>query len=128
MNVVDSSAWLEYFSDGPNAGFFAKAIENSADLLVPALSIFEVFKRVMQQRGETAAVQAAALMNQGRVVPLDGTLAIHAARTSLALGLPLADSIMLATAHAFDAEFWTQDSDFRDVAGVHYCEAGRKRR
>ena len=128
MNVVDSSGWLEYFADGPKAAYFAKAIENTANLLVPALSIFEVFKRVMQQRGETQAIQAVALMQQGRVVPLDGALAISAARLSLVLRLPLADSIMLATARAFDGEFWTQDADFRDVANVHYCDAGRRSR
>jgi predicted nucleic acid-binding protein len=128
MNVVDSSAWLEYFGDGSNAAFFAKAIENTSELIVPALSVFEVFKRVMQQRGETPALQAVALMQQGRIVPLDGALAIAAARLSLSLRLPLADSIMLATARTFEAEFWTQDADFKDIAGVHYCEAGRQRR
>jgi predicted nucleic acid-binding protein len=120
MNVVDSSAWLEYFADGPNAAFFAKAIENTRELIVPALSIFEVFKRVMQQAGETPALHAVAVMREGRVVPLDGTLAIDAARLSLALRLPLADSVMLATARAFDADFWTQDADFKGVSGVHY--------
>lgn len=128
MNVVDSSAWLEYFADGANAGFFARAIENTSALVVPALSLFEVFKRVMHQRGETPALHAVAVMQRGRVVPLDAMIAIGAARLSLALRLPLADSVMLATARHFDAEFWTQDADFRDIDGVRYREARVKSR
>ena len=120
MNVVDSSGWLEYFADGPNARFFAKAIEGTAQLLVPTVSLYEVFKRVLQQRGEGDALQAVALMHQGQVVELSDALALAAARVSVDLGLPMADSIMLATARAQDATFWTQDSDFADVPGVWY--------
>src|SRR6185503_11296456 len=100
MNVVDSSGWLEYFAGGRNARFFSKPIENTSDLLVPTLSLFEVFKRVLQQRGEPAALQAAALMHQGRVIELDSRLALAAARLSVQERLPLADSIILATARA----------------------------
>jgi predicted nucleic acid-binding protein len=120
VNVVDSSAWLEYFSDGPNAGFFAKPIENTKDLLVPSLSLYEVYKRVLQQRGESDALQIVAVMQQGRLVDLDGSLALQAARLSKAHGLPLADSVMLATARAFDAVLWTQDADFKDLPGVQF--------
>lgn len=120
MNVVDSSAWLEYFSDGPNAGFFAKPIENTKELLVPSLSLYEVYKRVLQQRGESDALQIVAVMQQGRLVDLDGSLALQAARLSKAHGLPLADSVMLATARAFDAVLWTQDADFKDLPGVQF--------
>src|SRR6266481_7212135 len=67
MNVVDSSAWLEYFADGPNADVFAKPIEATRSLLVPSLSLFEVFKRVSQQRSEDDALRAVAVMEQGRV-------------------------------------------------------------
>jgi toxin FitB len=120
MNVVDSSGWLEYFSDGPNAGFFANAIEATAELIVPTVSLYEVFKRVLQQRGEGDALQAVAVMHQGRVEDLSGTLALSAARLSVDLGMPMADSIMLATARAWDATLWTQDSDFDGVPGVKY--------
>src|SRR5512134_2153999 len=111
MNVVDSSGWLEYFANGRNAGFFAPAVEDTSRLLVPTLSLFEVFKRILQQRGEPSALQAVALMHQGRVVDLDATLALAAARLSTQERLPLADSVMLATARAFSATLWTQDSD-----------------
>lgn len=120
MNVVDSSGWLEYFADGPNAGFFSKAVENVAELIVPSLSLYEVYKRVLQQRGDSDALQVVAVMQQGRVADLDGSLALQAARLSRTHGLPLADSVMLATARAFDAVLWTQDADFKELPGVQF--------
>ena len=120
MNVVDSSGWLEYFAAGRNADFFAKPVEATAELLVPALSLYEVFKRVLQQRGEGEALQAVALMQQGRVVELTAGVAIAAARLSVDLTLPMADSVMLASARAFDALLWTQDADFERIPGVRY--------
>ncbi len=120
MNVVDSSGWLEYLADGSNADFFAPAIENPAELVVPSLSIYEVFKRVLQQRGEHEALMAATVMQQGQVVDLDASLALEAARLAVELRLPLADSVMLATARAHRATLWTQDADFQGIAGVRY--------
>jgi toxin FitB len=120
MNVVDSSGWLEYLADGPNAGFFAEAVEATADLIVPTVSLYEVFKRVLQQRGEGDAIQLVALMQQGHVVELSGTFALAAARLSVDLGMPMAESVMLATARAWDATRWTQDADFDGVPGVRY--------
>lgn len=120
MNVVDSSGWLEYLADGPNADFFANSILATTDLLVPTLSLYEVFKRVLQQRGEDDALQAVALMQQGTIVELGVSLALSAARISLNDKIPMADSIMLATAHAYGATLWSQDSDFENIAGVRY--------
>jgi toxin FitB len=120
MNLVDSSGWLEYFADAANADFFAPAIENVAELLVPTISIYEVFKRVLQQRGEDAALEAIALMLQGQVVDLDITTAVYAAKSSVELKLPMADSIMLATARGYDAVLWTQDADFAELPDVQY--------
>lgn len=122
MNVVDSSGWLEYFADGPNADFFAPAIENTAELIVPLISVYEVFKRVLQQRAEGDALQAVAVMHQGEVVGLDTTLVLSAAKTSIELGLPMADSIILATARVHLAMLWTQDADFAGIEGVQYVE------
>lgn len=118
MNVVDSSGWLEYFADGPNADFFSASIADTAQLIVPAISILEVFKRVAQQRDETAALVAVAHMRQGTVVALDADLALAAAHLALDCKLPLADSVMLATARAHGALLWTQDSDFEGLDGV----------
>jgi len=120
MNVVDSSGWLEYFADGSNADFFAKAIENTTELIVPSISLYEVFKRMMQQRGEGAALEAVAIMMQGKVIDLDSTLALSAAKVSAELQIPMADSIMLATSRMHEATLWTQDTDFEGVEGVKY--------
>lgn len=120
MNVVDSSGWLEYFADESNADFFAPAIENMAELVVPSISLYEVFKRIHQQRGEDAALRAITVMLQGLVAELDTALALNAAKISVNLRLPMADSVMLATAHAFEAALWTQDAHFKDIADVRY--------
>lgn len=123
MNVVDSCGWLEYFADAPNAGFFAPAIESTETLIVPTLSIFEVAKRILQQRNEADALRASALMRQARVIDLTDSLALSAARLSITLRLPLADSILLATARAHDATLWTQDAHFAAIDGVRYVAA-----
>jgi len=123
VNVVDSSAWLEYFADGPNAGFFARPIESTRELVVPSLTLYEVYKRIVQQRGDSDALQVVAVMQQGRVVNLDAGLSLRAARLSLAHGLPLADSVILATARDFEAVLWTQDGDFEGLPDVQYRPA-----
>ena len=122
MNVVDSSGWLEYFADGFNAEFFAPAIEKTSELVVPTVSIFEVFKRMRQQKGNDAALKAVTAMMQGQVIDLDSTLALSAAKLSGDLHIPMADSMILATAQAFDAELWTQDADLKSIEKVHYVE------
>ena len=120
MNVVDSSAWLEYFANGPNASRFAGAIENVSELVVPSICILEVFKRVLQQRDEQAALQVVALMQQGLVEDLDAALAWTAARLGVDEKLPLADSVVLAVARRHSATLWTQDSDFEGLTAVKY--------
>lgn len=120
MNLVDSSAWLEYFADGPNAGVFGPAILDTRNLLVPTVCLLEVFRRVLQQRDESAALSAVAQMQQGRVIELDSSIALEAARLGLRLKLPLADSVILATARAHEATIWTQDADFARVRGAKY--------
>ena len=120
MNVVDSSGWIEYFTAGPNSGFFAGAIENVDELIVPALAICEVFKWVSRERDETQALKAIAHMQLREVVDLDSKLAIYAARLSLQTKLPMADSIVYATARASEATLWTQDDDFEGLDDVKY--------
>lgn len=120
MNVVDSSGWLEYFADAPNADFFAAALGDQDSLVVPSLSIYEVFRRTTQLRNEGDALLVAALMQQGLVVDLTASLALSAARLSLQEQLPLADSVILATARAYGATLWTQDADFAGFEGVQY--------
>jgi toxin FitB len=120
VNIVDSSGWLEYFADGPNADFFAPPIEDVSMLLVPTISIYEVFKRILQQLGEGEALQAIAIMGQGQLIDLNITLALSAAKLSDELKIPMADSMMLASARFHNATLWTQDVDFADISGVQY--------
>jgi len=100
MNVVDSSGWLEYFANGSNADFFAPAITDEPDLVVPTICMFEVFKRLSLQRGKEAALQAMGMLYRGQLVALSDEIALQAALLSLEHKLPLADSIILATARA----------------------------
>ena len=125
-NVVDSSAWLAYLADEPGADRFADAIEDTRNLVVPVICVLEVFKVVLRERGEGDALQAAALMQQGRVVDLDPPLALAAAKLGLDHKLPLADSIVYAVAQFVSGTVWTQDDDFEGLAGVKYF-AKRKR-
>ncbi len=120
MNLIDSSAWLEYFAGGKQASLVTAPIENIERLLVPTIVLLEVTRRVMQQRDEDAALQIAAILHQGRIVPLDSGIALSAAHYGVVHKLPLADSIILATAKQFDATIWTFDADFRDLPGVKY--------
>jgi predicted nucleic acid-binding protein len=120
VNLVDSSAWLEYLAAGPQAGQFAAAVEDVARLVVPSVVLLEVTRRVMQQRGEDDALQVAAVMHQGRVVELDSGIALSAAQIGVAHKLPLADSVIYATAKQFQATIWTMDADFEGLPGVRY--------
>lgn len=120
MNLVDSSGWLEYFADGPNASFFATPIKRARELIVPSVCLYEVFKRIHLQRGEGAALQAISIMHEGHVIDMDAELALLAAKFSLELKLPMADSIIYASGYANNATIWTQDSDFATLASVKY--------
>ncbi len=119
-NVVDSSAWLSYFADDANATKFSKPIEDIANLIVPSITITEVFKVVLRQSNEDNALQAIAHMEQGKVVSLNSALAINAGKYGIELKLPLADSIIYATGQKFDALIWTQDDDFEGLDGVEF--------
>lgn len=120
MNVVDSSAWLSYFSGDANADVFSEPIENIGQLIVPSITLTEVFKCILRQCDENKALEAVAHMRQGRVIDLDSDLAINAAKLGVEFKLPLADSIIYATGQKFNAVIWTQDNDFEALAGVRY--------
>lgn len=120
MNCIDSSAWLEFLGDGPNAGHFSDAITRTDQLLVPAVCIYEVFRKILSVRTEGEALQVAAVMMQGKVVEMDERIAMSAARLGISHRLPFADAVILATASAHNAIIWTQDEHFRDIPGVRY--------
>ncbi len=114
--VLDSSCWLEYLADTPRADLFAPAVEAPERLVVPVLTVYEVVKKLMRESGDEAATAALALMQQSEVVEIGLPLAMDAALN----GLPLADSLIYATARHHDAELWTQDAHFEGLAGVRY--------
>ena len=122
MNVIDSSGWLEYFIGGKNANFFAPVIEDTENVIVPTISIFEVFKRTLVEKNRDDALEAVAMMYDGKIIDLDREIALIAAELSFELKLPMADSIILATARANDAILWTQDEHFKGLAGVRFVK------
>ena len=119
-SVVDTSGWLEYLADSENADVFAPAIEDEEHLIVPTMVMVEVFRWVLRERGEAHALQAVGLLRQGRVVDLDDALAVEAARLGVQHKLPLADSVIFATAHMHGAVLWTQDAHFEGLPNVEY--------
>ena len=122
MNIVDSSGWLEYFADGDNADFFAPAIEDTKNLLVPVICIYEVFKRIRQQSGVNEAQQHIGDMKLGTVIDINESIALSAAKISHDLKLRMGDSLILASARANNAILWTQDEHFKDIEGVKFIE------
>jgi len=120
MNLVDSSGWLEYFADGKNADFFAPAVEDTDNLIVSTINIYEVFKKISVERDENAALLAIAVMQQAMIKDVDPATALLASRLSIKNKLPMADSLIWATAKLNDATLWTQDSDFKKIPEIQY--------
>lgn len=122
MNVLDSSAWLEIFADGPNAEAFVAPLDDLDELVVPVITVYEVFKQIFREIGESEALEAVAMMRQGQVVDLSSATALRGAKLSLDHSLPMADALILATALDHGATLWTQDGDFAEIEGVRYFE------
>ena len=122
MNVVDSSGQLEYFTGGKNAPFFAPTIEDAENLLVPVICIDEVYKKIFQEQGQGVAAIRIADLYKGQVLDLTAPIALSAAKISAEIKLPMADSIILATAQDFQASLWTQDEHFKNIPGVQYIK------
>ena len=120
MNLVNSSGWLEYLTDSKNAKFFAPAIENTNELIVSVINIYEIYKKVLIEKDENTALQVVGLMQQAKVIDFTPSLAVQAAKFSYDFKLPMADSIIYITAKINDAIVWTQDIDFKDLEGVKY--------
>jgi len=120
MNIIDSSGWLAYFADEPNAKHFLTPLHDPASLVVPSVTIYEVFKVILRESNENNALQAVMAMQKGTLVDLTASLAMAASKLSIEYNLPMADSIILATAQEFNAVIWTQDSDFKNISNVKY--------
>jgi len=121
--VVDSCGWVERFAGSPHGELYGRALQDPEAIIVPAVCLTEVFRTLAREAGEPAALAAVGMMRQATLVTLDGDLAIEAGRLGLAHGLPLADSIIYATAQRHHAELWTHDGHFRGLPGVHFVEA-----
>jgi len=104
----------------PNSKHFSAPLKDSASLIDPVISIYEVSKVVLPEAGENEALQTAAAMQKGKVIDLTTSLAMRASKLSLRYGLPMADSIILATAKVLDCTIWTQDADFKSISGVKF--------
>lgn len=118
MNVVDSCGWLEYFANGTNADFFAPAIENVQDLIVPHIVVFEVSKRLRHLYGDSGEAQGMAFLEKGLLVGGDMALMRLAARAAKNHTLAMADAIIWQTAQLRQAPLFTQDVDLKDLPGV----------
>jgi predicted nucleic acid-binding protein len=117
---VDSSGWLEYFSDSRNARIFAAVIEDTENLIISSLNIYEVYKKVILNNNEDSAIEAAAVMQKGKVAEVSFSIAMQAAKFSYIFKLPMADCIIYITARENNAVVWTQDSHFKELEGVEY--------
>jgi predicted nucleic acid-binding protein len=124
MNIIDSSLWLEYFADTKAGNNIVEVIENTEELLVPTITIYEVFKKLLYERNENDALFAIAHMRQGKVIPLNDELSLFAAKTGKDNKLPLADSIIYATNLKYNCTLWTQDKHFMGLKSVNYFEKG----
>ena len=120
MNVVDSCGWLEYIADGPNAEFFEPALSDLPNLIVPSITLYEVYNRVLVQSGQPFADRAVNAMNRGQVVHLDADNLRLAAIASVRFKLAMADSIIWQTAQLNHAQLFTQDAGLKDAPDVQY--------
>lgn len=125
MNLVDSSGWLEYFTGGKNAKYFANAIQDTKNLIVSTINIYEIYKKILSERDETSALQALGLMQQGKVVDVSLVVSVQAAKNSVELKMPMAESLIYTTAQIYEATLWTQDSDFENLDGVKFIRKSK---
>ena len=120
MNVVDSSGWIEYFIDTANADNFAPAVEKTALLIVPALSFFEVHRYLSRNADIQRRDACLEVMRRGTVIDLTAARAISASDIAQKYRLAMADAVMYSISREFNATFWTQDIDYKDLPGVSY--------
>ena len=125
MNVIDSSIWLEYFADTENGDLVADVVENTDELIVPTITIYEVFKKLLLERNEKEALFFISHMRQGKVIDLNDELSLYAAKLSKEYKLPMADSIIYATSIKYNCVLWTQDKHFSGLQSVNYLEKTR---
>jgi predicted nucleic acid-binding protein len=116
--VVDSSGWVEFFTDGPLSDAYSARLRNLASILTPVIVVYEVYKRLKRELSEADAIVAVSAMQRTRIVPITTELALTAADLSLEHDLAMADAMILATAALYRAELVTSDRDFERINGV----------
>ncbi|MCL2245063.1 MAG: type II toxin-antitoxin system VapC family toxin [Treponema sp.] len=122
MNIIDSSFWLEYFAGTKAGDIVSDIVENTRELIVPVITLYEVFKKLLLERNEDDALLAVGHMKQGKVIDLTEELSLSAARISIKYKLPIADSIIYATNLKYSCTLWTQDQHFSGLNFVNYFE------
>ena len=122
MILIDSYGWIEYFGDGPLADSYAVFIEKADEkgTVTPTVVIYEVYRKVKSVRGEEKALEAYAQMSRTKIVDLTSSLCLEAADISMNLNLGMADSIIVATAKAYNAQIITSDEHLKKVDKVKY--------
>lgn len=122
MIILDSSAWLEYFAGTKYADIFTVFAEDFDNLIIPSITIYEVYKRILIQRDVYSANIAIDFMQNGKIIDLNTEIAKNAAHISYKLKLPMADSLIYATGQIYQARIITLDSDFKGLDNVDYYE------
>ena len=122
MNIIDSSFWLEYFAGTKAGDIVSDIVENIDELIIPTITIYEVFKKILLERNEDDALLAVGHMKQGKVIDLTEELSLSAAKISIKYKLPMADSIIYATNIRYNCILWTQDQHFSGLYSVNYFE------
>jgi len=122
MNIIDSSFWLEYFAGTEAGDIISDIIEKTDELIIPTITIYEVFKKLLLERNEDDALLAVGHMKQGKIIDLTEELSLSASRISVKYKLPMADSIIYATNLKYNCILWTQDQHFIDLISVNYFE------
>lgn len=122
MKVIDSSGWLDFFTEGPLAKVYAGHLENLSEIITPAIVLYEVYKIIKRERGEEDALTAVMQMGKTHVIFIDDVLVLTAADLSLEHGLAMADSIVYATALIHEATLVTSDSDLSQLPHVTYLK------
>jgi len=120
MNIIDSSLWIEFFAGTPLDGRIVNALLNIEEMYVPAICLYEVRKKFLNDNDASKAVTAIEIMKKGIVISIDSEIALLASDISKQHKLPMADSIIYATAVMKDAELYTQDKHFDNLDRVHY--------
>jgi predicted nucleic acid-binding protein len=120
MNIIDTSLWIEFLAGTPLDESIVNALSNSEELYVPTICLYEVKKKFLNDNDAAKAATAIDIMKKGIVISIDSEIALLASDISKQYKLPMADSIIYATAVLYDAELYTQDKHYKNLDSVHY--------